>query len=234
VLLWFKAWDPSGLPAELTVRDAKGRPVAVDPGNPAYLAELTRQVTWMLSADGLDADGFKVDFTQRAPSGVSLEAATDVTGGGGVWGIAALHALLRTLHAAAKAAKPDALVVTHTVHPSFGAVSDMVRLNDVLEDSVAGEPVPVSDQLRFRRDIAANSLPGHPIDTDQWPMPNREQWLEYARLQPALGVPALYYVESIDNSREAVTDADLDEIAGLWRRYRATIADPAPEERVTT
>ena len=139
------------------------------------------------------------------------------THGDDVWGISALHAIVRTIHDAAKAAKPDALVVTHTVHPSFSDVTDMVRLNDVLEDSVHGDPVPVGDQLRFRHDIAAAALPGHPIDTDQWPMPNREEWLAYSRIQPELGVPALYYVESIDNSREDVTDADLDEIAGIWR-----------------
>ncbi|WP_348789445.1 hypothetical protein [Leifsonia sp. NPDC080035] len=215
VLLWFKAWDPSGLPAELTVRDAGGRPLSVDPSNPAYLEALAAQVTHMLSADGLDADGFKVDFTQRAPSGTSLRAHTE-----DVWGIAALHAIVRTIHDAAKAVKPDALVVTHTVHPSFGGVTDMVRLNDVLEDSVHGEPVPVADQVRYRHDVAANALPGHPIDTDQWPMPSRDEWLEYARVQGRLGVPALYYVESIDNSREPIEDEHLDEIAALWREYR--------------
>ncbi|MFF9564483.1 hypothetical protein ACF1AJ_14150 [Leifsonia sp. NPDC014704] len=224
VLLWFKAWDPAGLPPELTVRDAFGRPVAVDPSNPAYLDALREQVTGMLSADGLDADGFKVDFTQRAPSGVTLR-----THGDDVWGISALHTIIATIHEAAKAAKPDALVVTHTVHPSFSGVTDMVRLNDVLEDSVHGDPVPVGDQLRYRHDIAAAALPGHPIDTDQWPMPNRDEWLAYSRIQPELGVPALYYVESIDNSREAVTDADLDEIAGLWSAYRATRASRADE-----
>ena len=215
VLLWFKAWDAEGLPAALTVTDAHGEPLAVDPSNPAYLAELARQVTWMLSADGLDADGFKVDFTQRAPSGVSLR-----THGDGVWGIAALHAIIRTIHDAAKAVKPDALVVTHTVHPSFGAVADMIRLNDVLEDDVHGEPVPVADQVRFRHAVAVASLPGHPIDTDQWPMPSRDEWLAYARVQAELGVPALYYVESIDNSGEDITDDDLDEIAAIWDRYR--------------
>ncbi|MGN6204809.1 hypothetical protein [Humibacter sp.] len=214
VLLWLKAWDPDGLPPELTVQDAHGQPVAVDPSNPAYLAALAAQVTWMLSRDGLDADGFKVDFTQRAPSGRTLRAHTD-----GVWGIAALHRLVRTIHDAAKAVKPDALVVTHTVHPSFGDVTDMIRLNDVLVESVNGDPVPVVDQVRFRRDIAAAALPGHPIDTDQWPMPNREEWLAYARVQAGLGVPALYYVESIDNSREPIEDGDLDEIASLWRGY---------------
>jgi hypothetical protein len=215
VLLWFKAWDPSGLPDALTVKDAQGRPLAVDPSNPAYLAAVAEQVTVMLSPEGLDADGFKVDFTQRAPSGVSLTAHSD-----GVWGIAALHAIIRTIHDAAKAVKPDALVVTHTVHPSFGGVSDMIRLNDVLENDVYGNPVPVVEQVRFRHDVAVASLPGHPIDTDQWPMPSRAEWLSYARVQADLGVPALYYVESIDNSGETITDGDLDEIAAIWERYR--------------
>jgi hypothetical protein len=215
VLLWFKAWDPSGLPTDLTVTDAHGRPVAVDPSNPAYLSALAAQVTFMLSPDGLDADGFKVDFTQRAPSGVSLRAHSD-----GVWGIAALHAIIRTISEAAKAVKPDALIVTHTVHPSFGDVSDMIRLNDVLENDVHGEPVPVADQVRFRHDVAVASLPTHPIDTDQWPMPSRDEWLSYSRVQSELGVPALYYVESIDNSGERITDADLDEIAAIWAGYR--------------
>lgn len=216
VLLWFKAWDPSGLPPELTVQDPHGRPVAVDPSNPAYLQALAEQVAGMLSPDGLDADGFKVDFTQRAPSGSSLQVHAD-----DVWGVAALHAILRVIHDTAASVKPDALVVTHTVHPSFGDVSDMIRLNDVLEDSADGEPVPVVDQVRFRHDVAAAALPEHLIDTDQWPMPSRAEWLAYARVQPQLGVPALYYVESIDNSREVIGDTDLDEIAALWREYRA-------------
>ena len=34
VLLWWKAWDPEGLPRELCVCTPDGRPVAVDPSNP--------------------------------------------------------------------------------------------------------------------------------------------------------------------------------------------------------
>ncbi|MHB1234214.1 MAG: hypothetical protein ACYCZK_00890, partial [Microbacteriaceae bacterium] len=182
VLLWFKAWDAHGLPAELCVRDAAGNPVAADPSNPRYLQALHDQVVAMLSPDGLDADGFKVDFTQRTPSGAALVSHGDAVDGsleardgdgGGVWGIAALHALISTIHTAAHEAKPDALVVTHAVHPSFGGVSDMVRLNDVLEHDAQGALVPVVDQLRFRHAVAAAALPAHPIDTDQWPMPNR-------------------------------------------------------------
>lgn len=214
VLLWWKAWDPEGLPDEECVLDAGGRPVAVDPASPAYRARLRSIVRHLLSPDGLDADGFKVDFTQRTPSGQSLTA-TD-----GAWGIAGLHLLLETLYLAAKDAKADALVISHAVHPSFGDVCDMVRLNDVLKRDIRGRSVPVVDQLLFRHAIATRALPEHPIDTDQWPMPNRAEWLEYSIAQPELGVPSLYYLESIDRSGEHIRPDDLATIAGSWQRYR--------------
>ena len=214
VLLWWKAWDPAGLPVQECVTDAGGRPVAVDPANPAYREHLTRIVTGLLSPDGLDADGFKVDFTQRTPSGASLRAAP------GAWGIASLHLLLRTLHTAAHAAKPDALVVTHAVHPSFADVSDMVRLNDVAKADVHGVRVPVVDQLRMRALVAGATLPHHLLDTDQWPMPDRAEWRRYVDAQVEVGVPALYYLESIDRSGELVEDADLAAVAASWRHYR--------------
>lgn len=217
VLLWWKAWDPAGLPAEECVLDPAGRPVAVDPANPAYRARLRGIVDHLLSKDGLDADGFKVDFTQRTPSGQTLTA-TD-----GVWGIASLHVLLGTLYRAAKEAKPDALVICHAVHPSFADVCDMVRLNDVLKSDLQGRPVPAVDQLVFRQRIATRALPAHPIDTDQWPMPTRSQWLEYSLSQPALGVPSLYYLESIDRSGEQIEPEDLARIASSWAAYRESI-----------
>ncbi|MCX7522836.1 hypothetical protein OSC27_11175 [Microbacterium sp. STN6] len=225
VLLWFKAWDPAGLPPELCVRDAAGTPVSVDPSNPGYLSALRDQVAFMLSPHGLDADGFKLDFTQRAPSGASLLAHGDGHAeSNGVWGLAGLYALVAAIHEAATAAKPDSVVVTHTVHPSFGGVADMIRLNDVLEFDATGARVSVVEQLRFRHAVAAAAMPEHPIDTDQWPMPDRDQWLAYAKAQTALGVPALYYVDSIDNSGESITDDDLASIAAGWRDYRAGLA----------
>jgi len=225
VLLWFKAWDPTGLPSEECVLDAVGRPVAVDVSNPAYLRRLATIVTHLLSPEGLDADGFKVDFTQRAPSGATLQTfAGHMTNP--AWGVAGLHRLMRTIHAAAKAAKPDALIINHTVNPQFADVTDMVRLNDVLERDGDGGRAPVQGQLRFRAAIATAALPGTPIDTDQWPMPDRAEWLAYSRTQPSLGVPALYYVEAIDNSGEAITSADLTEIAAGWVAYRDRLGLP--------
>jgi len=218
VLLWWKAWDPSGLPVEECVTDPTGRAVSVDPANPAYLAHLREIVAGLLSADGLDADGFKVDFTQRAPSGRHLR------GTPGPWGAAALHLMLRTLHEAAKETKPDALVVMHAVHPSFGDVGDMVRLNDVLQYDVGHDPAPVAEQVVVRQRIVRAALPGHPIDTDQWPMPNRDEWLAYAKAQSRLGVPALYYAESIDRSGEPILPEHLAIVRDTWDEYRELVA----------
>jgi len=219
VLLWWKAWDCAGVPAEECVVDAGGRPVAVDPGNPAYAARLTATVRHAVGPDGLDADGFKVDFTHRAPAGRSLRAHSD-RAGPPVWGVAGLHRLLATMYAAAKDAKPDALVVTHTPHPAFADVCDMLRLNDVLERDPQARLVPVVDQLRFRHAVVSAAMPGHPVDTDQWPMPTRAEWRAYVAAQGDLGVPALYYAESIDRSAEPLTADDLAMVADAWRAYR--------------
>jgi hypothetical protein len=218
VLLWWKAWDPGGLPADECVTDPSGRPVATDPGSPAYRAHLAEIVTRLLGPDGLDADGLKVDFTQRAPTGRGLRrpgAPADAP-----WGIAALHRLLETLYRAAKAAKPDALVVTHTPHPGFGDVCDMVRLNDILERDPAGAVVPPVDQLAFRHAVVAAALPQHLVDTDQWPIGNRPQWRAYVAAQGRLGVPALYYADRIDGSQEELTADDLALVARAWREDR--------------
>jgi hypothetical protein len=106
VLLWWKAWDPEGLAPELCVRTRDGVPAGLDPSNPETRAALTAMVARLLGPHGLDADGLKVDFTGRTPSGQALVAH------GGAWGLALLHELLRVVYAAAKAAKPDALVIT--------------------------------------------------------------------------------------------------------------------------
>lgn len=216
VLLWFKAWDPQGLPAEMCIIDVHGTPIAVDPGNPAYREHLARSVARMLGPGGLDADGFKVDFTQRMPVGSSLR-------GHGPWGIAGLHQMMSDLYRAAKAAKPDALIINHTIHPAFADTMDMVRLNDVLRYDAAGNEVSVAEQLVFRAKIASLTLPDALIDTDQWPMPNKKEWLEYAETQWQLGVPALYYLEGIDNSGEEISAKNLTQVAATWHRYRLSL-----------
>jgi hypothetical protein len=194
VLLWWKAWDPEGLPPELCIRNADGAPVALDPNNGAAREELARVVRTMLV--DLDADGFKVDFTARTPSGRNLQHEP------GTWGIALLHRLLEVLYTAAKAAKPDALVITHTPHPAFVDVTDMIRLNDV----VGG--VPLVEQMEFRAQVVRAACPELPIDTDDWRVPNKREWREYLDVKRSIGVPSLYYADHIDSTGEALDEDD--------------------------
>jgi hypothetical protein len=226
VLLWWKAWDPTGLPPDECVTDLAGTPVAADPGSPSYLGRLIGIITGLLGPHGLDADGLKIDFTQRAPTGHGLlrpGAPPDAP-----WGIAALHRMLDTVYRAAKSAKPDALVVTHTPHPGFGDVCDMLRLNDILERDPAGGVVHAVDQLAVRHAVATAALPDHLVDTDQWPIANRAEWRAYVDAQGGFGVPALYYAERIDRSGEELTAADLTLVARAWTAYRSVRSRGGP------
>jgi hypothetical protein len=204
VLLWWKAWDPEGLPPELCVRNAAGDPVAFDPNNAEARETLRAAVTELLSPDGLDADGLKVDFTARTPAGRTLEAAD------GTWGIDLLHELLRVVYDAAKAAKPDALVITHTPHPAFLDVTDMIRLNDVIGG------VDLVEQMELRADIVRAVLPELPIDSDDWRVPDKRSWREFLAVKPQIGVPSLYYATHIDSTNEPLDDEDYAAIREAW------------------
>lgn len=233
VLLWWKAWDPAALAPDQCVLTPSGARLAADPGSPAYTAHVEAVVARLLGPEGLDADGFKLDFLQRAPAGRNLRRPGAATGA--PWGIAALHQLLATIHRAAKAAKPDALLITHTPHPGFGDVTDMLRLNDLLVHSLEGAPVPPVAQLAFRHAVVAASMPNHLIDTDQWPIATREGWRAYVADQVRLGVPSLYYAERlhfteylhfaerIDHPGDELGADDLALVAERWAAYRRSL-----------
>lgn len=220
VLLWWKAWDPEGLPPELCVRAPDGRPVAVDPSNPRTRDELRRIVTSMLGPDGIDADGLKVDFTARTPSGRALSSH------GPAWGIALLHELLGVVYAAAKEAKPDALVITHTPHPSFVDVTDMIRLNDMLllHDAVP----PIVSQMRYRAEVARAACPEVPVDTDDWCVPDLATWRAYLAVKPEIGVPSLYYASHLDATGESFAPDDYEALRRTWATWRANRGTGSP------
>ena len=210
VLLWWKAWDPEGLPAELCIRNRDGVPVAVDPSNPDARDEIARQLQALLGPDGLDADGLKVDFTARTPSGGTLE-----THGKG-WGIALLHDLLAVVYRAAKEAKPDALVITQAPHPGFADVADMIRLNDMI-----GGNASVVPQMTFRAEVTRAAVPELLIDTDDWRIPSRDAWREYLAMKHELGVPSLYYATHLDMTGEPLEPADYAALREAWERWEA-------------
>jgi hypothetical protein len=206
VLLWWKAWDPEGLPPELCIRNADGAPVGFDPTNPAA-QEALREIVRAMLVD-LDADGFKVDFTGRTPGGRSLQHA------GGAWGIALLHELMRVFYEAAKEAKPDALVITHTPHPAFVDVTDMIRLNDVIGG------VDLVEQMEFRADVVRAAVPELLVDSDDWRVPDKRSWREFLEIKPQIGVPSLYYASHIDSTGEELDDDDYAALRRVWEQAR--------------
>jgi hypothetical protein len=74
--------------------------------------------------------------------------------------------------------------------------------------------------MRYRASVVAAACPGTPIDTDGWCLPNRAEWAAYLRVQPSLGVPALYYATHVDLSGEELRAEDLAEVARVWTEYR--------------
>jgi hypothetical protein len=215
VLLWLKAWDPEGLPDEECITNAAGLPITVDPTNPAFEARLRASVRHMLSADGYDADGFKVDFTARIPSGPAIRLHGDL------WGLELMKHYLWIVHHEAKAVKAEALIVAHTTHPYLADVVDMIRLNDINVDR------NVMAAMTHRARVARIACPEALIDADNWPIPNLATWREYVRLQPELGVPSLYYASHIDATQEPLEAEDYRLVQEVWAEYRVQLA-PEP------
>ncbi|MCP3803978.1 hypothetical protein NLX83_32385 [Allokutzneria sp. A3M-2-11 16] len=221
VLLWWKAWDFEGAPAEACVRLPDGTPVALDPQSAVGRRLIEETIAYLLGPDGLDADGLKIDFLARTPSGVSLTAA------GPKWGAALLHELLRRAYTTAKRVKPDSLIITHTPNPAFRDVTDMIRLNDIRMLDAVDPSGPVVEHMRYRAAVVAAACPGTPIDTDGWCLPDRAEWAAYLRVQPKLGVPALYYATHIDHSGEELRPSDLADVTRIWSAYRSTLDSAA-------
>lgn len=218
VLLWHSAWEwqvePTAAPL---IRHLDGSPLAgprggllLDPTAPPAEAWLRSYLQAVLAPPprGLGADGLKVDDTHLTPHGPGFSTA------GGSWGNALLHDLLSLTCRLAKEVLPDALVECQAANPLFRDVADLLRLND-LDTDLRSVVAPMTHRARVAR-AAGFEL----IDTDGWPAPSRAALLEYLALQPALGVPSLYYTSLIDQTGEALEPDDYRRIAELWRAYR--------------
>jgi hypothetical protein len=209
VLLWLKAWDPDGIPAEECITNACGLPLAVDPTNPIFEQRLRETICYMLSSEGLGADGFKLDFSARIPCGPAI------TTHSGDWGLELMRRYLEIIHDAAKLAKPDALIMTHTPHPYLAGLMDIIRLNDINTNQ------DICQQMTHRARVAAIACPQALIDMDNWPVQNKAAWRDYLVRKPLLGVPSLYFASHIDSTQEALTDEDYALIREVWAEYRA-------------
>ncbi|MGE5138000.1 MAG: hypothetical protein ACM3JD_00950 [Rudaea sp.] len=217
LLLWFKAWDCEGIPSDECITNARGLPLAVDPSNPAYEKRLRGSVRRMLSADGYDADGLKIDFSARIPSGPGICTSGDL------WGLELMKRLLSIIYDESKKTKPDALIITHTAHPYLSDVVDMIRLNDTNTGK------NTIGAMTHRARVAQIACPDALIDTDNWPITDKATWREYTRLQPRFGVPSLYFASGIDSTLESFNGDDYRLIRETWARYRSGLAKEKKE-----
>lgn len=208
VLLWLKAWDAEGLPADECITNAAGLPLTFDPSNPVFEKRLRESVRNMLSADGYNADGFKIDFSARIPSGPNINTHGDS------WGLELMKLYLGILYDQAKKTKDDALIMSHTPHPYLAEVLDMIRLNDINTGK------DVNKAMTHRANVASTACPDAVIDTDNWPITDKDTWREYIKLQPELGVPSFYFASHIDSTKEALEEEDYQLLRDMWQKYR--------------
>jgi hypothetical protein len=214
VLLWYKAWDPEGLPDDWCVRSSAGVPIGIDPTHPNGEAAVRQSIRRMLAPDELDADGLKIDFTARTPSGRAT------VHHGTAWGVDLLRALLDIVADEARQVRPDALLVGHTPNVLVADAVGMLRLNDTLRLDDPEPAVDIVPQMRHRASIVRAACPDHLIDTDDWCAPDLAGWRAYAAIKAELGVPALYYATHLDRTGEHFTDADYELIRSTWSAYR--------------
>lgn len=231
VLLWICPWVSEGVPVEecITgpglgvqpdgpgqVRDRFGKDpwkTINDPTNPTYQERLQRAIHRLLSPEegGANVDGFKVDYSSISPMPPGMQVH------GKIWGIELVRQAHANIYQAAKEAKSDALVETQCCTPYFRDVCDMLRLNDMFPTGLNSQ-VPI---MRMRGKVAHLTNPGWLIDTDNLPMPSRTRWREYTQAQPSVGLPALYYAESITPREEdAFTEEDYALLRWVWSAWR--------------
>jgi hypothetical protein len=211
VLLWLKFWDPEGLPISECITNKAGKSLSVDPSNPKYEKRFREQIRYMLSEEGLNADGFKIDFSARIPSGPGIKTYGDS------WGLELMKQYFSILHDESKKVKADALIIAHAPNPYLIDLIDMIRLNDINPGK------DLLSSMRHRQKVATIAMKDILIDTDNWQMANKSDWLDYLRIQPELGVPALYYSSHIDRTQEPLTEEDFHLLHEIWEKYQQKV-----------
>lgn len=242
VLLWYAPVVTSGLP-DAACMTLYGRPVCPDPTSPVYQDILAEEIRLMLSPAGLDADGFKIDFTQNTPSengrfisyinsfwGLINEdnanhlykplAERDelIQTHGDIWGVELLRKYIELIYTAMKQYKPDSVLITHTANPYFADVVDILRLNDL-----DGDCQDVLGVMQNRAALAQMCSKNWLLDTDNDLMIDKDRWRSYIQLQPQLGIPDTYYISAIANSGEMFCEEDYCLLRQVWADYRASL-----------
>ena len=204
VLLWVPVSQADGLPENLCVQGPDGKCVAPKLAEPAYETFLRGRIHDLV--ENIGVDGFKEDWVW-APTQAGLPVPPQLAG------MEAVRRFQQILYSETHRWRPDALVETQTPNVAFRDSSDVLRLNDVWYATR-----DIVTTMRTRADIA--HISGWPlVDTDNASSTTLATWWTYMEAQPAIGIPALYFVHRTESTLEAPSDADWAALGALWRKY---------------
>lgn len=190
VILWIMAWDMEGLASNECIQ-RNGQPISPDPTSPAYRERLEKGIHFMLSQDGLNADGLKVDGTNRIPVGPDIKTHQNK------YGYELQYEYLKIVYESARCAKSDALVSLFTANPYYRDVCNIVRLGDLY--SLYGRPV---DTLNQRAQVVKIAMAGKRIDTDgNFQFSLATDFVPELEEQARLGIPTIYHAEYVFQHR---------------------------------
>jgi hypothetical protein len=210
--VFYKAYNEPRKKIRVPRKDAanyKNGEFVLNPLNEEYQKYLRQKIQYLISPDGLDADGFEFDYTHFLwlfghPRDLGLKQ----------WGAETLHTISKFYHDEAKAVKKDALIITHTFNPYFDDCLDMLRLQDIYTDRAE-----VNEQFGHRARVAHRVCPNCCVHTDQHPIPSLHAWRKYMPLQPQIGNPCLYYVSGMETTHEEFEECDWQMLREVWGEY---------------
>ncbi len=218
VFLWNNAWDLEGLPPdECITRD--GVPVCADITNPKYerrFREMLRRY-FSAGADGLNADGLKLDGSLNVPTGPGLRNYGDL------WGLELQRYYLKVLYEESKKHKQDVCISTFVAHPYLAEFSDMVRIADMYTTRLTARQT-----MLHRAEVYRQTMPSCLIDTDgQFSHYQFDDYVGILAVQAEIGIPCLYNAKWLRRAHffqpaefSQLTEADYRVIAKVFKDWR--------------
>ena len=211
-LLWFKIFDPEGLPEEAIVTTEKGER-RTDVSHPVFLRMLDEALERIFSpAPGCyDCDGIKIDYAFQIPIGRQFRTYS------GKYGVEYLYEFMKYIYEKTKSIKPEALINCSPCHPYFAHICDHARLHDYNPENRN-----CKEDLEMRAKMYRIAIPDTLIDTDNAGFNTRRDTMRWLLDQPETGVPDLYCISPIPGGF-AFTDEDLAALSAVWKEYAARV-----------
>jgi len=187
--------------------------------NPAMRELCRKDFEFMLGADGLDADGIKIDCTHQPPNIDSVFYDPN-------WGTGEMFHFKASsyMYAEAKRIKPNCCINTTAGNPFFNRTYDLHRIHDALEYNL---------DAYEERAWAAWFCQAGISDLDDWP--SYSIFTVRANLRKiAYGVPSLYAARRRGGERKAkapwgysieVRDDELELLASIFELYQMVPID---------